>query len=331
MGKYYNTQKKTKSGYLICVVPMCQTKKSTTTLKTFEFPSDLKRRNQWISAIVEATLRNEEKSSLEDLYALENRRMELEMEISSALGDHSYVCARHFLPEDIVVHPNVCRLTSNAVPSIFSNYSTDLPRQFFKKVCQTARSIVSIEEDPLSLIREETERNEYDEELQDSINYFQEVVYEPIVISEDVNIRGIPEFCTTGIDGSSSIDYESISENPDMSRPVYVVSRGTNTKIKYTGVSNTKLIKNKLRKKLRLMESRYKNVKKRLTELENKHVLYNLESLEKDAENDNEEAKFILEMLRSYNAFEDTRKEILTSQKAANDNDDIAYEHSPTK
>lgn len=54
MGKYFNN-KKTKSGYLICVVPMCQTKKSTTTLKTFEFPSDLKRRNQWICAIVEAS------------------------------------------------------------------------------------------------------------------------------------------------------------------------------------------------------------------------------------------------------------------------------------
>lgn len=54
MGKYYK-HKRTKSGYLICVVPMCQTKKSTTTLKTFEFPSDRKRRSQWISAIVEAS------------------------------------------------------------------------------------------------------------------------------------------------------------------------------------------------------------------------------------------------------------------------------------
>lgn len=56
MGKYYeHKNNKSKSGYLICAVPTCQTKKSTTTLKTFEFPSDLKRRSQWISAIVEAS------------------------------------------------------------------------------------------------------------------------------------------------------------------------------------------------------------------------------------------------------------------------------------
>lgn len=54
MGKYYEP-KKTKSGYLICAVPSCQTKKSTTTLKTFEFPSDLNRRKQWISAVVNAS------------------------------------------------------------------------------------------------------------------------------------------------------------------------------------------------------------------------------------------------------------------------------------
>lgn len=63
MGKYYKLRK-TKSGYLICAVPMCQTKKSTTTLKTFEFPSDIKRRSQWIAAIVEASkfLRDSDKN-----------------------------------------------------------------------------------------------------------------------------------------------------------------------------------------------------------------------------------------------------------------------------
>ena len=56
MKRYFDgAQKKTQSGYLICVVPMCETKKSTTPLKTFEFPSDIKRRLQWISAIVNAS------------------------------------------------------------------------------------------------------------------------------------------------------------------------------------------------------------------------------------------------------------------------------------
>lgn len=249
--------------------------------------------------------------------------MELEMEISGALGDHSYVCARHFLPSDIVVHPNVCRLTSNAVPSVFSNYSTNLPRQFFKRVCQTARSIVSIE-DPNELIHEDIqEQIEYDEELQNSDGYCQEVtIYESEVSEEPTPSRGNFQNSTARSEASHLDEYEikmvpDVADSSQMSRAVFVISRGTNTKLKYTGVSNTKLTRNKLRKRLRLMETRYRNTRKKLAELENKHSLYNLDSLERDAERNNEEAVFLLDMLRSYNAFEDTRKEILTARKSA--------------
>lgn len=257
--------------------------------------------------------------------------MELEMEIAGALGDHSYVCARHFLPSDIVVHPNVCRLTANAVPSVFSNYSTNLPRQFFKKVCQTARSIVSVE-DPNKLICEDVQEPIENDESRSPEECVQEItVYEPVEVHDalPVNTREIHQNTTTPrIDSSSSLEYENriaidYAESSQESRAVFVVSRGTNTKVKYTGVSNNKLIKNKLRKKFRLMETRYHNVKKKLTELENKHALYNLDSLERDAENNNEEAIFLLDMLRSYTAFEDTKKEILSSMKNTNENDSL--------
>lgn len=236
--------------------------------------------------------------------------MELEMEITNILGDHSYVCARHFQPEDIIVHPNVCRLTANAVPSIFNDYPTELPRQFFKKICQTARSIGP--DSGILNADNAVEQTDSDNGFDNCV--LQEVtIYEPY---EEDSVRteviNVPPAHESYLSHSSELLGDGCSQS---GRSYLVVSRGTNTKLKYTGLSNAGLRQNKVKKKLRLLQLRYKNLKDKLIEIETKHRLYNISSLEKDAENNNEEALFLLEMLRSYTIFEKTRKEILTSQK----------------
>lgn len=237
--------------------------------------------------------------------------MELEMEITNALGDHSYVCARHFKPNDIIVHPNVCRLTANAVPSIFSNYSTDLPRQFFKKVCQTARSLITVDDSGMLFNQNSDDQVELVGERGNT--YLQDVVTLCMTVEEeDIEKDTNPEHFDSGSQENGESEF-SPADFSQSSRAYYVVNRGTNTKLKYTGVSNTKLGKNKMRKKLRLLETRCKNMKRKINDLENKQKLYNIEALERDAENNNEEALFLLDMLRSYTTFEKTREEILTA------------------
>lgn len=204
--------------------------------------------------------------------------MELQIKISNILGDHSYVCARHFLPEDIIVHPNLCRLTTNAVPSVFKNYPTELPRQFFKKICQTADDISSdcniTELDSISL-QPDSDDSQHD--------YVQEVtIYDPAV----------------GLTESES----------NILQP-----RGSSTKLK--SVSNSRSSKNILRRKFRSLQARYEQLRSQFLEAENKLKLYNIDSLERDAADNNEEAIFLLEMLRSYTIFERTRQEILSSRE----------------
>lgn len=225
------------------------------------------------------------------------------MEIANILGDHSYVCARHFQLEDIIVHPSVCRLTPNAVPSVFNNYPTELPRQFFKKICQAAQST-----SPEFRIMDVDSKLQRTKVFDDSTDrYLQEVT-----IYESYNEESFKPVAYETDPSHSSIINDVCVESR---RSYLVVNKGTNTRLKCTGISNGKLQHNKLRKKLRLLQLRYKNIRDRLSEIEAKHKLYNISSLEKDAENKNEEAIFLLEMLRSYTLFENTRNEILASRK----------------
>lgn len=243
--------------------------------------------------------------------------MELEMDISNLIGDHSYVCARHFRPGDIVVHPNVCRLTANAVPSVFKNYPTELPRQFFKKICQTAQNI---SDDSTSALKELNEQNEFDNVSDDS-NLQEIMVYESdgavddnLLKTEVISISTSSNVNTHTINSTDDVD-DIIDIGTPEDCEYYIVKGSTNTKLKTACSSKPNLTRNKLKKKIRSLELRYKNLQTRFNELENKHKLYNISFIERDAENKNEEAIFLLDMLKSYVMFEKTREEMLKNIK----------------
>ncbi len=199
----------------------------------------------------------------------------------------------HFLPRDIIVHPHVCRLTPNAVPSVFKNYATELPRQFFKKMCQFA--IDTPPAIPESADSDVTEQYAYaDIELSNT--------EENLLKAEEISEFSPPDVFAAYIDKTNDSNDTSAE-----TETCYYQSKGRKQKFKSRG----KLTK----KKYLLLESRCESLKKRISQLESKIDLYNIDSLERDAENNNQEALFLLDMLRSYTDFEKTRAEILTVRK----------------
>lgn len=215
------------------------------------------------------------------------------MEVSEILGDHSYVCARHFRPEDIIVHPHVCRLNANAVPSVFRNYPINLPRQFFKKICQTAAAVheevVNSNEVCETVLSDSADTNSLD----DSTEQLVSILSPPSkLVSEDEEI----------VVSDSHSQAESEDERPSSSAAA-----------KFPRIANPSITKAKLRQRLHTLELRHRQMGIKLEALQSKLDLYNIGTLEKDAANQNEEAKFLLDMLRTYTEFEKTRKEILSN------------------
>lgn len=221
------------------------------------------------------------------------------MEISGVLGDHSYVCARHFRPEDIIVHPQVCRLTANAVPSIFRTYPISLPRQFFKKICQTAATVheevassndLNTEGCCETVLSDTAEADAVDDSAQGQLI---SILSSPSrVLSEDEEI----------VVSDSQSQAESENERPNSTAAT-----------KFSRLSNPSMTKAKMRQRLRTLELRHRRMSSELAVLQSKLDLYNIATLERDAANNNEEASFLLDMLRTYTEFEKTRKEILSN------------------
>lgn len=221
------------------------------------------------------------------------------MEISGVLGDHSYVCARHFRPEDIIVHPNVCRLTANAVPSIFRNYPINLPRQFFKKICQTAATMkeepaksddMKVEECCEMALSDAIAVDELDSSAQEHLNSILSSPSRALLEDEEIFVSDSQSQTESGD------EYQNSSAAP-----------------KFSSLSNPSMSTAKMRKRLRTLELQHRQMSRKVEELQSKLDLYNISALERDAANNNEEASFLLDMLRTYAEFEKTRNEILSS------------------
>lgn len=199
----------------------------------------------------------------------------MEMDLANTLGDHSFVCAKHFQPEDVVMRNNTGRLSTTAVPSVFSNYPLQMPSHFFKTIYQTANDIVGLGE----------------EEGQNEGIYVADV--DPFQLNEMIRL---PMSNTRHVTDSLSTTHQTTpSRNYTKSKSV--------------------ILADGYKKKLQIVEARCRQLETRLDILEKKLKLYNINVLERDAENNNEEASFLLNMLKSYTVFENTRKEILTPQK----------------
>jgi hypothetical protein len=173
-------------------------------------------------------------------------------------------------------------LAANAVPSVFKDYPVELPRQFFKKICQIA-----------------------DDACPDDcgITELDCVSLQPD-LEDDISTRQIVE-C---VEELTAYSIPLLPETPPPER----VSNVHQPQPSRRPHNNSK--KNKLsRKKFRALQTKYRQLRNRLLETENKLKMYNIERVEKDAAERNDEAIFLLEMLRSYTIFEKTREEILTS------------------
>lgn len=219
--------------------------------------------------------------------------MELEMEVSSILGDHSYVCARHFRPEDIVMYPNVCRLSASAVPSVFKNFPMNLPPQFFKKICQTVVAVDS-SKSPVGC----------DASVEPSC----EVIIDEASAPDPLDDCAQRQLISIG--PLSEDDDEAATRSH--SSPGESESDEDRSKLFASAVSG--MSKAKMRKRLRTLELQYRRIRKKVEELEAKLERYNIGTLERDAAEQNEEAAFLLDMLRTYTEFEKTRKAILSNE-----------------